>query len=264
MPLSWIDEEKYFAQFPGETWKGKTWLEQNKIIAADPQFIDALMENLSGRLFIRYIDAEILPSYDTPFSVDEVKYLFSPGQYEYSFENYFMTFSKKTRKKFNCELNRLHDQSVHYRYNHMPDIDWMFEKNISVYREDSYFYDNRFFRAFIDMIEFFKNNGLLLLSSLLVGGRLAAVDVGALWNNVYTVLAGGADRQFKGIAKLINFHHLKLACRRRFDIVDFLCGDFNWKSRFHLTPCPLYKLSLPQANDFTSFHVTEDRASIAA
>ncbi len=263
LPLSWIDEEEYFAQFPGETWKGKTWLEQNKILAPDPQFLNALMGNLQGKLFIRYIDAEILPFYDTPFTVDEVGYLFFPEQYEYSFENYFMTFSKKTRKKFNHELNLLHDQNVHYRYNHMPDIDWMFEKNLSVYKEDSYFYDSRFLKAFIDMIEFLKNNGLLMLSSVLIGDRLAAVDVGALWNNAYTVLAGGADRQFQGIAKLINLHHLKLACKKRFDVVDFLCGDFNWKSRFHLTPRPLYKLSLPQVNNFTTLHVTEDRISIA-
>jgi len=29
LPLSWIDEKQQFALFPGETWKGKTWLEQN-------------------------------------------------------------------------------------------------------------------------------------------------------------------------------------------------------------------------------------------
>ncbi len=265
LALSWIEEEDYFAQFPGETWGGKTWLEQNKILAADSQFLNVLAEKLQGRLFIRYIvDVECLPFYDTPLTVDEVGYLFFPEQYEYSFNNYFMTFSKKTRKKLNHELKTLHAQNVQYRYNYMPDVDWMIEKNLSVYNEDSYFYDSRFLRSFIDMIEFFKNNDLLILSSVLVGGRLAAVDVGALWNNAYTVLAGGVDRSFEGIAKLINFHHIQLACDKRFDVVDFLCGDFNWKSRFHLTPRPLYSLNLPQIDDFTMLPLTEDRVSIAA
>jgi hypothetical protein len=264
LPLSWIDEEGYFGQFPGETWKGKTWLEQNKIVTTDPRFLDDLMDNLHGKVYIRYLDAEPLSFYDNGLSVDEAGYLFYPEQYNYSFENYFMTFSKKTRKNFNHELRLLHDQNVHYRYNHMPDIDWMFEKNLSVYNEDSYFYDSRFFKAFIDMLEFLKEKDLLVLSSVLIGGRLAAVDVGALWGNVYTVLAGGAEHEFQGIAKLINFHHLELACSKRFDAIDFLCGDFSWKSRFHLTPRPLYKLCLPQVEDFTSFDIVEDRISIAA
>ena len=265
MPLSWIDEEEYFGQFPGETWKGKTWLEQNKIITADPKFLDALMENLGGKILIRYIaDTELFSFYDNMFSLDEVGYLFIPAQYGYSFDNYFKTFSKKTRKKLNHELKMLHERNVHYRYNYMPDIDWMFQKNLSVYEDDSYFYDRRFLRAFIDIIEFLKNNDLLILSSVLIGERLAAVDVGALWNNHYTVLAGGVDREFQGIAKLINFHHLELACKGKFDVVDFLCGDFNWKSRFHLTPRPLYKLSLPQLGDIASHRVADDRISIAA
>jgi CelD/BcsL family acetyltransferase involved in cellulose biosynthesis len=66
--------------------------------------------------------------------------------------------------------------------------------------------------------------------------------MGAIWNNTYTVLAGGTDVEFPGVAKLINLHHIQWACRQRLACVDFLCGDFNWKSRFHLVPRPLYEL----------------------
>jgi CelD/BcsL family acetyltransferase involved in cellulose biosynthesis len=47
------------------------------------------------------------------------------------------------------------------------------------------------------------------------------------------------------VAKLINFHHLEIACRERFDSVDFLCGDFGWKQRFRLVARPLYEFTLP-------------------
>jgi hypothetical protein len=35
-------------------------------------------------------------------------------------------------------------------------------------------------------------------------------------------------------------HHITYACEQKLDSVDFLCGDFNWKTLFHLTPAPLY------------------------
>jgi hypothetical protein len=69
------------------------------------------------------------------------------------------------------------------------------------------------------------------------------VDVGALYRGAYTLLAGGTNGNYPGVAKLINFHHLERACRERFEQVDFLCGDFNWKKLFHLTPRPLYLLT---------------------
>jgi CelD/BcsL family acetyltransferase involved in cellulose biosynthesis len=90
------------------------------------------------------------------------------------------------------------------------------------------------------------------------------VDVGALWKNTYTVLAGGTDPDFPGVAKLINFHHIQWACRQRLDLVDFLCGDFNWKSRFRLHPRPLYKICSPAAHGAGLFHVEQrmpDRAA---
>jgi CelD/BcsL family acetyltransferase involved in cellulose biosynthesis len=73
--------------------------------------------------------------------------------------------------------------------------------------------------------------------------------MGALWKGTYTLLAGGTSPEFPGVAKLINRHHLQWACRQKLKYVDFLCGDFNWKQRFRLTPAPLFELtSQPQAH----------------
>ena len=58
------------------------------------------------------------------------------------------------------------------------------------------------------------------------------------------MLAGGTNHEFPGVAKLINFHHLEIACHQRFDSVDFLCGDFGWKRRFRLVARPLYQITL--------------------
>ncbi|MEW6078372.1 MAG: GNAT family N-acetyltransferase [Thermodesulfobacteriota bacterium] len=246
LALSWIEEEQYYGHFPGETWQGKTWLEQNKIIGVADSSPQALMEKIPGKVFIRYLDENFLFSPGRHTVEDEIGYLFTPGQYDYSFETYRRTFPGKTRKKFDQEIRRLETQTVTWHYDRMTDVDQMMRMNLAAFGEHSYFHDPRFFGSFIDLLTFFKENNMLRVTSVLIGGRLAAVDVGALWNNTYTVIAGGTDPEFPGVAKLINFHHIEWACRERLGMVDFLCGDFAWKTRFRLQPRPLYKFHYPE------------------
>jgi hypothetical protein len=73
-----------------------------------------------------------------------------------------------------------------------------------------------------------------------VNGKRAAVDVGAVYANRYTVLAGATDLEMRGIAKAINLFHIRWGCLSQVDQIDFLCGDFGWKERFHLEHHPLY------------------------
>ena len=257
LALSWIEEQEIFGHFPGETWQGKTWLEQNKIAGMGRQSFQTLADHLPEKCFVRYIDVDFLPAWESDVSIDEIGYLFFPQQYGFSFENYKNAFPRKSLKKIDREINRLHAHKVAFRHNHMADVRRMFEMSLSAFGEMSYFYDRRFFNAFVDLIAFLDQHNLLRLTSVTVGGQLAAVDVGALWNNTYTILAGGTNPDYPGIAKLINFHHIEWACRRRLAVVDFLCGDFNWKSRFRLQPRPLYKVCSPAMDAATEFHANE-------
>ena len=253
LALAWIEEEGIFGHFPGETWQGKTWLEQNKIAGTGRQSLQMLTDHLPEKCFVRYLDGGFLPAGGNEVSIDEIGFLFFPKQYDFSFENYKNTFSRKSRKNIDREIHRLSTQKVVFRHNHMADVGRMFEMNLSAFGELSYFYDRRFFNSFVDLITFLDQNNLLRLTSVTIAGRLAAVDVGALWNNTYTVLAGGTHPEFPGVAKLINFHHIQWACQRRLTAVDFLCGDFNWKSRFRLHPRPLYKICSPSVDAATEF-----------
>jgi hypothetical protein len=246
LALSWIDEEQSYGHFPGETWHGKTWLEQNKIIADDPEICRILLSHIPAASRIRYLT---LPSYlvDDPLAgVDEVGYLFYPQQYGGSFQNYRQSFSGKSRKKIRCELNRLTAGGVSYRYDRFADVEHLFRMNLENFSEQSYFSDPRFLRSFENLAAWLHASGLLRVTTVLIGGRIAAVDIGAVWGSTYTVLAGGTHADFPGVAKLINFHHIEWACQQDLMEVDFLCGDFNWKNRFHLTPRPLYEIMLLQ------------------
>jgi hypothetical protein len=263
LALSWIDEEQCFGHFPGEIWQGKTWLEQNKILAEDAATASALLNHIPDTAKIRYLTGSPFLQRDSMVDLDEVGYLFFPQQYDYSFQQYLKTFSGKSLKKIKHEINRLAAGGLSYRYNCYADIEHMFRMNLDSFKEYSYFNDRRFFKAFEKLAAWLQANNLLRITTVLIGGRMAAVDIGAVWNSTYTVLAGGTDPDFPGIAKLINFHHLEWACQQRLDEVDFLCGDFNWKTRFHLTPRPLYKIGNLPSQEIWQDVVIDRRAAVA-
>ena len=244
LALCWDEEASKYIQFPGETWHGKTWLEQNRIIATTPEVLANLLESVPGPLHLRYLAQNSLFGLSELMTQDELGYVFYPGLYEFSFENYWHSFSGKFRKKFKAEQKKMEERQLTFRFNQIPDLDLMFRMNLESFGENSYFNDPRFYRAFENLASFLSKIGMMRITTLMIDGIVAAVDMGALWKNSYTLLAGGTNPEFPGVAKPINLHHLDWACCQRIETVDFLCGDFNWKERFHLTPVPLYELIL--------------------
>lgn len=258
LPLCWDEESGTYVMFPGETWQGKTWIEQNRILASSDRELSRMLEAVPGPVHLRYL----LPAdqgVQGRVSGDEIGYLFYPGLCDFSFENYWLSFSGKHRKNIKADLRRLEDQGVTYRFDHLPDLTHLFQMNIGAFDQASYFNDPRFQTSFEYLVDFLSRSGMLRITTLEVAGKVAAVDLGACYKNAYTLLAGGTNPEFPGIAKMINLHHMERACQERFDSVDFLCGDFNWKTRFHLTERPLYQLS----GDFAQAYAQEgihDRA----
>lgn len=252
LALSRIEESQSFAHFPGETWNGETWLEQNKIPARSSQVFTELISSVPGPTHLRYLTREYVPIEKTPVAVDEVGYLFFPGAYNFSFMNYMQEFSGKSRKKLNRELSVFEKKGVTYRYDYSSDIKLLFRMNLQAFGEKSYFYEPSFLDSFERLVIWLHQQKMLRITTLLISGIVAAIDIGAVWNKSYTVLAGATNPEFPGVAKLINFHHLEWACQMHFEVVDFLCGDFGWKQRFHLTARPLYELILTPDSNFST------------
>ncbi len=253
LPLSWIEETQRYSFFPGELWQGKTWLEQNKIISSKPAAMRALLDSISDPLHLRYLTPGYLAAIspddeENPCAVDETGYLFVPAQYDYSFDRYMTEFSRRSQKKLDREMNLLETRGLRCRRGHFPDVEELFQMNIRAFGENSYFHDRRFLRSFEALVDWLNVQGLLHITTVLLGEEIAAVDVGAVWKSHYTVLAGGTNPEFPGVAKIINFQHLKWACQERLALVDFLCGDFGWKSRFHLQARPLYLIDTAAAS----------------
>ena len=242
MPLSWIGESGCYGCFPGETWRGKTWIEQNRIVAADAETLSGLLDRCPGSYHLRYLrplDVTASPQY----GIDETGYLFRPPDYNYDIREYFQRFSRKSYKRRAKELCALERRGVETRHEDLADFDRLVEMNVGRFGENSYFHDVRFRESFRGLLHLLHERGWLRLTAVLIGGELAAIDIGCVYRDTYTLLGGGTAAEHPGVAKLINIHHMRRACAERLDEVDFLCGDFSWKTLFHLTPRPLYLLS---------------------
>ncbi|MBL7186105.1 MAG: GNAT family N-acetyltransferase [Phycisphaerae bacterium] len=241
LPLSWIEESQCYGYFPGETWQGKTWLEQNRIPVGNRILCD-MLDRCPGPYYLRYL----LPSLESvsPHQcvVDEVEYLFMPLDYDYDIENYFQQFSKKSAKNIKREIASLQARAC-YRHNDISDFEHLVQLNIRNFGDRSYFYDIRFRESFRTLMHYLNEKGWLRITSVIIDGDIAAVDIGCVYRGDYTLLGGGTNRDYPGVAKLINLYHMQRGCQERFNLIDFLCGDFSWKQKFHLTARPLYLLS---------------------
>jgi len=252
LALSWVEESQVYGHFPGETWQGKTWLEQNRIIAESRQILDIMLESIPGPLHLRYLTRDSMPDGIFPLAVDELGYLFFPGSYDFCFDKYMLEFSGKSRKNLGREIANLQSGGVAYRYDNCADIDWMFQQNLQSFGETSYFSDPRFLASYEKLVAWLYDNNLLRVTTVVLKGEIAAVDIGTIWKKGYTVLAGGTNPEFRGVAKMINLHHMEWACQQRMYVVDFLCGDFGWKKRFHLSSRPLYEIHRDSTSVFSS------------
>jgi len=242
LPLSKNEDTGNFVCFPGETWSGKTWLEQNRLIAKDNNVLQSMMKMVKGSYNLRYLQPVDWINEEDKV-VDEIGYFFLPPNYDYKIEQYHTEFSGKSIKRLKKELESFESRNIEYVYDNDSDFETLVLLNLNRYGEYSYFGDTKFLKSFYSLVKLLRDNNWLRMTTIIIDGQTAAVDMGCVYGSTYTLLAGGTNAEFPGVAKLINMHHMKWACEHKLGRVDFLCGDFNWKTQFHLTPHPLYQLT---------------------
>jgi len=243
LALARTDEPGGWGFFPGETWQGKTWLERNRIIADSPEVCRALIDRCPPQTHLRYLSQTALATGE--LAIDEIGYLFVPAEWDNCAEKFWAAFSGKSRRRNRKEMDALINRGMEIRRDVLEDVEIMFELNLKSFGDYSYFADARFHNGFRDLTAWLAEQGRLGVTTILIEGAVAAVDVNAVYKNASTVLAGGTHPDFSGVAKLINHAHIEWACEQKFTEVDFLCGDFGWKERFHLTQRPLHQYRSP-------------------
>lgn len=242
LPLSFLEESNTYVLFPGETWHGRTWLEDNRIYVTSEEVLHRMLKALNSPVDLRYLDVSGLPFQIPELQTDEIGYLFQPSNFGFDYNSFLHSFPHRPLKKIEKELDGLRAQGVTWEFGRIQDIDTLIQMNISVFGADSYFSDKRFVTSFKEFIALLEKRGQLKVTTVFIHGELAAVDVGAVYDNVYTLLAGCTSHDFPGVAKLINMFHMERTCKEHFKYADFLCGDFGQKSHLRLSPRPLMEL----------------------
>lgn len=253
LPLSYLEKEDRYVFFPGETWKGKTWLERTPVYFRNRNILENLFFECPENTYLRYMEpAEWSPH--QRIEIDEIAYTLQPASMDFDIACYLKRFSTKRLKSITKEITSLTACGSKLHINRLADFNRMIEWNLERYNADSYFSDERFADSFKDVMHFLHRSGLLRLVSLEIGGEIAAVDLGALFNGTYTIFAGGTNSLFPGVAKAINMYHIETAFAQKFSRIDFLCGDFVWKKLWHFDPEPLFKFDTqPLENEIEVF-----------
>jgi len=244
IPLSYVKELDIFAFFPGEIWKGKTWIERTPIYVREPYYTEELLSCCPERTYLRYMEAST-EFYDPGFELDEIGYVLYPPDFDFNLDNFLKRFSYKRIKEINKVIRSFTVDSETLHINRLEDFSLLLEMSLHYFGQNSYLYDPRFREGFRDVMYFLHEKEFLRMVSFEIHGCIAAVDIGALFNSTYTVFLGGTDSQFPGVAKAMNMHHIEYACTQKVMKLDFLCGDFHWKRLWHLDPEPLYRFVTP-------------------
>jgi hypothetical protein len=244
LPLTHLAKEDLFVFFPGETWQGRTWLERTPIYCRESAVLPELLSLCPPRTYLRYLEAEE----EAPLGeleIDEVGYLLYPPDLNFSLDEYYSRFTWKKLKAIRKEIDSIFSPGSSWTVNRLGDYQTLVQMNQSRFGSNSYFHDSRFMEGFRDVVALLQQKGWLRLVSLEIGGRIAAVDLGAVFDGTYAVFLGGTHPDFKGVAKVMNMQHIEFALEQGLSRVDFLCGDFYWKKLWHLDPQPLYKFISP-------------------
>ncbi|MFC1862755.1 GNAT family N-acetyltransferase [Thermodesulfobacteriota bacterium] len=244
LPLAYINETDTAVFFPGEMWEGKTWLERTPIYLRDSNLFNDLLEICPEKYFLRYL----VMRHDSPpveITQDEIGYVLYPKDLNYDFTTYRQRFSNKKFKAIMKVIDSFKRMGCVFHHNRMADFDILIEMSLHKYGDRSFMADHRFREGFRDVMKFLYQQKILRMVSVEINGRIAAIDLGALYNSTYTVFLGGSNPDFPGIAKLINMYHITTSINERFHKIDFLCGDFHWKGLWHLDAEPLYKYVSP-------------------
>ena len=245
LPLSNLEEEGIFVFFPGETWKGKTWMERTPIFLRDGERLDDLLRACPQETHLRYMERPS-PTLNPGLVVDEIGYVLYPGTFDFDVAHYAKRFSAKKFKNLKKTVQSLTAEQSSFHINRLEDFDVLVDMSLQRFEEGSYLFDSRFRESFRDVMVFLKRKGWLHMVSLEIKGQTAAIDLGAMFNDTYTVFLGGTHPEFPGIAKAMNMYHVEFACMNKFRKIDFLCGDFHWKKLWHLDPEPLYHYVSPK------------------
>ncbi len=190
----------------------------------------------------------VLGSLKEPYEIDGTKAEYYLDRFELDLvknpdiDTYLQqAFDGKGRRRLKGRMKKLlNTYSVTIKNGDKHDLELLFEFSIKRFGEQSSF--NRPDRQAIFQKLMDRCQTDLLVFEL--DGEIKAVTFGLIYNNIYTMLNLGYDNTIRDILKSLVYLRIERAQERGFKLLDVGKNDNGWKSSFHFTKIPQYKLML--------------------
>jgi len=239
LPLWYEDEkEKYF-------WFGSDWQEEVRFFSTNPNYVPLLLFLAPSPLFLNAISEDSARSLKGKVKLeeDEPKYVLNLKGFR-SHEDYLMTLKKKTRLNLRRDRRKIERQNPKIVIDHFSNFEHLVRLSKERFEQKSEktdWEDPRKVEAFRQVIRLAGKSYKIRMISVLIGNKIAGVDLIALFNRCYyTLICGYNVRNFSGIGNFLNLFEIDDAIRLGMRKIDFLQDSYEWKNNF-FDEIPLFK-----------------------
>ncbi len=239
LPLWYEDDAQRYCWFGGD------WQEEVRFFSKHPKYISILLSLAPSPLLLNAIiqDAIRPLKREVQFEEDEPKYILVLRKFR-NHEDYLATIKKKTRQDLRRNRKRIETQNPEIVIDNLPDFEHLVrlsKERFKQKREETDWQDPRRVEAFRQVIKLAGESYKVRMISVLIGKRIAGVDLIALFNRCYYTLRCGYNvRDFPGIGSFFNLLEIDDAIRLGMKKVDFLQENYEWKDLFFQT-VPLFQ-----------------------
>lgn len=247
LPLEYDEDEKRYV------WFGSPWQEENKFFTKNPTLVPFLLSLAPKPLFLNAIDFSSTDSLkeSVDFQPDSPKYILNLENIK-TVEDFLMNLTKNKRHALRKDKRRIERQNPKIIINDSPnfsDLDNLIKlskERFGEKGEEVDWEDPRRVEAFRQIIQLANKSYKLKTITVMVGEKIAGIDLIALFNGGYYTLKCGYDvKNFSGIGNFFNLFEIEEAITLGMKKVDFLQNSYAWKERlFQALPLLEYTSNL--------------------
>jgi hypothetical protein len=244
LPLWFDKEDKQY------TWFGGSWPDENIFFSRIPKTIPLLLKLIPGKTRLFCIRSqEGVTNQGNFLEMDEEKYILDLKNFS-SLDDFWATLRKKKRYNLKRDWKRTQALKPEIIINDFSHLETLFKLNINRFDgmvlddSKSTFLPKEKQKTFKEIINLARDYQVRMVSTM-IGGKIVAVDLVALYKQTYYCLAGGCDvENYSGLGTFANLQLIKDAIGlENVDLIDFLQGDVNWKASWQLGIRPLFKFT---------------------
>lgn len=248
------DKEKYF-------WFGGYWHEDNKLFVKDSIFAPILLNICPRPVHLNAVSPSamsdlVINEEFKKFTADDPKYILDLSNIK-SFSDYLKKLKKSRRHNLKKDRKKIERQNPEIIIDNFNDLDNLIslslerfkQKESNGYRDeeedDLGWKDEKRIQSFRNMIKLSGNTYQARMLTVKINGRVAGVDLIAIYNKCYYALVCGYDvKNFPSIGNYLNILEIEEAINMGMKKIDFLQNNYQWKDRwFQAVPLLEYKVN---------------------